>query len=249
MKIQTGFAGAALAAIFSVSAMAAELPVKAPPVAVALPSWAGFYLGGSVGWARTSVRGDYVTTPTLNHHDATGNGVAAGAHFGLQRQWSQLVLGVEANFIGNFRRATNDGPNDRCLLQLLGTPLSCRGRIDNIITVGPRVGFVPNAQVMFFGTGGFATARLSTSVFNFGTGREIGRSDLRHNGWFAGGGIEYALTRNWIAGVEYQRIQLQTRRHYDEYFGGCCTITAETRDMRGNLDLVRFRLSYRVDWR
>ena len=47
--------GAALVAMFAGSAMAADMPVKAPvlkaPPPVAVYSWTGCYIGGNVGWA------------------------------------------------------------------------------------------------------------------------------------------------------------------------------------------------------
>ena len=48
-------AGIAAAAFCSAPALAADMPVKAPPPAppVAAPSWTGFYIGGNVGWGWT----------------------------------------------------------------------------------------------------------------------------------------------------------------------------------------------------
>ena len=38
----------------SVGAMAADLPMKAPPVAPpVIYNWTGFYIGGDVGWAHS----------------------------------------------------------------------------------------------------------------------------------------------------------------------------------------------------
>jgi len=53
------------------------------------------------------------------------------------------------------------------------------------------------------------------------------------------------LTPNWIIGFDYRHITLGTKRHFDDYFGGCCTVTAETRDMKGDIDVARVRIAYK----
>jgi outer membrane immunogenic protein len=173
-----------------------------------------------------------------------------GGFFGLQGQWGQVVLGVEGHLSGttwNGRyNAVNDGPNADCLQGLAGVAtVSCRGRIDRLVTLGPKIGFVPASHWLLFATGGLAYARLDTSVRNLGTGLEIGRSRRDQGGWFLGGGVDYAFTRNFLIGIEYQHVDLRAVRHLDDYFG-CCNITAETRDMRGSLDIIRLRLTYKT---
>ncbi|MBI5319409.1 outer membrane beta-barrel protein [Bradyrhizobium sp.] len=249
---------AAISALVAVtgSALAADLPArpytKAPPPAVAVANWSGFYVGGAAGWARTEVTGDYVTTPNLNHHNATGDSLIVSGIAGFQYQWNQLVLGIEGDYSGltldNKWPAVNAGANASCVQQLAPLAISCRGRIDELWTVGARIGFTPASQWLLYGTGGYASAKLDTSVFNRGTGLEIGRSGLRHDGWYAGAGVDYALTSNWILGFEYRHVELDTRRHFDDYFGGCCIVTPETRDMKGKLDIVRARLTYKFGW-
>lgn len=244
----------ALSALFAIcgSALAADLPArpttKAPPPAVTVASWTGFYLGAGAGWARTEVTGDYVTTANLNHHNATGDSLILSGIAGVQYQWNQLVLGIEGDFSGltldNKWPAVNAGPNAGCLAGVPG--LTCRGRIDELWTIGARVGFTPASQWLLYGTGGYASARLNTSVVDRAAGIEVGRSGLRHDGWFAGVGVDYALTPNWILGLEYRHVELDTRRHFDDLFGG--VFTAETRDMKGNLDIVRARLTYKFGW-
>lgn len=58
---------AALALSAPLSAMAADLPVKAPPMApVAVYNWSGFYIGGNAGysWGRANTNQSDVTTST-----------------------------------------------------------------------------------------------------------------------------------------------------------------------------------------
>ena len=240
----------------SATAFAADPPArtytKAPPPVVAVTNWSGFYLGAAAGWARTEVTGDYVLSAP-SHHNARGDSAIFSGIVGAQYQWNRFVLGIEGNFSGlnwnNRWPAANVGGTPDCLL--LTPSLTCRGRIDELWTIGARVGFVPVSQWLLYATGGYASARLDTSVVNQTTGLEIGRSSNRHDGWFAGAGVDYALTTNWILGLEYRHVELDTVRHFETVapFGnGCCVVNGQTRDMRGNLDIVRARLTYKFGW-
>lgn len=215
-------------------------------------NWTGLYFGSGVGWTGTSFKGSYVTTPAINHHDASGNSQIRSGFVGLQHQWGQFVLGVEANYGGTGWSddwdARTHGPNGGCLQGLAGiATVDCRARIDSIFTIGPRVGFAPSRQWLLFATGGYASGRIDTSVLNVATSAEIGRSNNRHNGWFAGIGVDYAYSPNWSIGLEYQHISLDTERQFDSNFGGCCTVTAETRDMKGEANVIRMRTVFKLN--
>ena len=81
------------------SAVAADLPVKAPPVpaAVAAFTWSGFYVGGHVGygWARKEWSYPLEIPPGIGSHNATGwlGGIQGGADYqigNLHRRAIQL---------------------------------------------------------------------------------------------------------------------------------------------------------------
>src|ERR1700704_3909421 len=104
-------ARAALAgsAIGCASAFAADLPARMEPIApvayVPSFSWTGFYLGGSLGWVRTSP--DYTTgavllgTPFIVSSASDKNGLSYGVLGGYNYQMGQLVLGIEGDFAGS----------------------------------------------------------------------------------------------------------------------------------------------------
>jgi len=194
-RFQTAFLATVAAIGFASVASAANMPTKAPitkaPIAAPLNDWSGFYIGGGIGWAHTGVGGDYVITPTVNHHNVSGDSAIFSGIVGIQHQWNRVVLGVEADFSGTTSGwpASRNAGNADCLASL-STTITCRGRTDQIFTVGPRVGFVAANQWLLFATGGYASAKLETSVVNHASGNEIGHSSVRHDGWFAGGGVE-----------------------------------------------------------
>ena len=57
-------------------------------------------------------------------------------------------------------------------------------------------------------------------------------------GWIAGGGVEYAVTRNWIVGVEYL---------HADYGSATMTYDVSYGPVRVTDDVVRGRLSYKFD--
>src|SRR5262249_52267593 len=99
---------------------------------------------------------------------------------------------------------------------------------------------------LFYGSGGVAIGGVSSTVGLRSTspGGNIfefsGSNSETLDGWAAGAGVNYALTRNWIAGVDYL--------HYDLGHSsvtattGCCTMTA-TQKVGG--DIVRGVINYK----
>src|SRR5262245_18628648 len=80
-----------LAAMIAGPAMAAELPVKAPPPAPTYYDWTGVYLGASIGWVGTHVERSFPAIPPVLGGPATfsssGNDTIYDIHAGAQVQW------------------------------------------------------------------------------------------------------------------------------------------------------------------
>ena len=55
--------------------------------------------------------------------------------------------------------------------------------------------------------------------------------------------IEYAATQNWIVGLEYQRVTLDTKNHCVS--DPCVPTSTNNHDMSGDIDIVRARISYK----
>jgi outer membrane immunogenic protein len=128
--------GIVLAALLAGSAMAADLPVRAPvykaPPPVAVFSWTGFYVGGNIGYswgnARTDIAGNgsIATFPGLSHappfdafpgfpssyafadaNTARLSGIIGGAQVGYNYQFNpRWVLGFEADIQGSGERGS-----------------------------------------------------------------------------------------------------------------------------------------------
>lgn len=203
--------------------------------------WSGVYVGASLGGHQTDYSARLVGFPANSvggeHSDAI-----AGGHMGVQHQLGRLVVGVEGSFSGSFSDfgGLTSGTTPPCGL-LAG--LSCRAGLHDVVTLGPRLGWSPSDAWLIYATGGWATGRLQDRVFSDATGAIVGATNDRHSGWFLGGGIEYALTRNWIVGVEYLHVDFETKFRCDTVIG--CG-AGESRNGSADVDIVRARLSFKL---
>lgn len=213
-------------------------------------NWGGLYIGANVGWIGTNVSGTYVdpaVAPAFNRHDTDHGSGVLGGHVGLQHQFGQFLVGVEGAYsgtgsFGDWGRSFGRSPS--CGVAT-GLPWTCSNRADSLFTVGPRLGWAPSSQWLLFVNGGFASARVDTETLITSTGRLLARTSARHDGWYLGGGVEYALTPNWILGLEYQHVNLDSERHFNSLDGGCCSVSRFTKDVDADADIVRARISYK----
>src|SRR5215475_113265 len=99
--------GTAIAALTGGSALAADMPLKAPPQAAPW-SWSGIYTGSQAGYGWGDVDNSFqlVGRAPTSQPSYRFTGGVAGSHAGYNLQYGQFVLGVEgdyewANITGN----------------------------------------------------------------------------------------------------------------------------------------------------
>src|SRR5262245_28390343 len=84
-------------------AAAADIPYVRSPAPVDLPpSWAGFYVGGQIGYGSDSVRwrnlgASGFFSPLNSLTRDSGGGVIGGGQLGYDFQYNRLVFGIEAS--------------------------------------------------------------------------------------------------------------------------------------------------------
>ena len=205
---------ATVAAIgFASVASAADLPTKGPyykaPMAAPAFSWTGFYLGGDVGygWGRSSGTGTDSAGLGLTPYDYDTNGVIGGGFLGYNYQINQFVVGVEADWQaadlkGNSGSFTNPGAT-----------YTFSTNVNNYGSLRGRLGYAVDRWLVF-ATGGWAWGYASTSFAFTGTPPFSTNSGNR-SGWTGGGGVEYAITNNWLARLEYRYTDLGSRAYVD----------------------------------
>ena len=225
-----GVAIAALTALGTVAAQAADLPTrKEAPAPVFVPppfTWTGFYVGVNAGgiWPSGSRSATLVAPGVFPFPVSTffpgglgsqSAGFLGGGQAGYNWQTGAFVLGVETDFDGTtLSKSTNStgapflGTGVPALL--LGDTLSIHAKssLSWLGTTRGRVGFVvtPDNRLMIYATGGVAYGGGSSnfSVFDAATGSFwSGNPSSTRVGWTIGGGLEYALTNNITIKGEY----------------------------------------------
>ena len=227
----------------------AALATAAAPAMASDGQWSGLYLGANLGWAGTSYSSELQGFPgnlvSGDHDSAIG-----GLHVGVQHQVGQFVFGLEGSYSGagafsSFGDAIPGGTADCLGVNVAGGLFSCQARLHNLFTLGPRVGWAPSSQWLLYATGGWATGRITDRVTLNSTGATAGQTNESHDGWFVGGGVEYALTKNWIVGLEYMHIDFDSRLRCEiASLGGCPA--GESRNGFADTDVVRARLSFKL---
>jgi outer membrane immunogenic protein len=187
---------AALGVVAS-SASAADLSVPPAPAPVtpvisapaAIYSWTGFYLGADLGAGFTH---SSWSDPFSGGRDKfnTGAGFLGGGEIGANYQWKMLVVGVEADL--NWTGLSGSGTDS------LGDSISTNTQWTSTVT--GRVGAAFD-RLLVYGKGGVAFARDQSSFTDL-AGNSASDAFTR-TGWTGGLGLEYGITRNWSAKIEY----------------------------------------------
>src|SRR5581483_8581294 len=195
------------------AAMAADLPMKAPaPAPVQSFSWTGPYVGlhAGYGWSADPAVGcslssssnanvctDSASGAFLGAPDVNAKGILGGVQLGYNWQVSNWVLGIETDFSGmDVHDAAHFATTDP---NYANAQIS--SRYDWLGTTRGRAGFVMD-RTLIYATGGFAYAHISQSYSDVNPAHAASASDVK-TGWTAGGGVEYAIDRNWSVKGEY----------------------------------------------
>jgi outer membrane immunogenic protein len=204
----------ALPILLAGPAIAADMPLKAPPPPpAAVFGWTGFYAGLNVGgsWGRAlsdfSISG--LGTTVAASDSVSPDGVIGGGQLGYNWQLDpNWLIGVEADIQASGEKASStrfdtvDGE---------GVTTNYETKIEWFGTARGRVGYVFDRRFLLYATGGLAYGRVSIS----GTSTALSsiafsKADV-NAGWTAGGGVEgVAWDPRLTWKVEYLYLDLGT---------------------------------------
>ena len=181
-------ASIAVAGLFGASALAADMPTKAPPAKapIAAPpyNWSGFYIGANFGGGWTSGN---LNIPGNNFYGGITE-LIGGVEAGYNVQAGHLLFGVE----GDFDWASFDHPS-------LSSPTLGSVSQHWISTVAGRFGVVNDRWLVYGKLGGGWVQ--STALLNLPVASWNGSNT--DAGWLIGGGIEYGFKAHWTVKLEY----------------------------------------------
>ena len=213
----------------------------------AIGNWGGIYVGMNVGVNWEEYTTDYrrfanltvnPDSPKYSSSETTG---LLGGHVGIQHQMGRIVVGLEASWSGKAPFG-HDWHGQNCFAAVGGPDYQCQARMNSIFTVGPRLGFA-NGNTFFYVTGGYASGQIHSREYDpyrvAGLNTENWRWAARHDGWFIGGGAEMLLRDRWVLGLEYLHVELDSMTH------SLPIVSAQTRQIDAEADIVRLRLSYK----
>lgn len=229
---------AAFITVAAMPAFAADIPMKAPvaaPVMAPVMSWNGFYIGldGGGTWGKAQVtHSPFVPAPALAFPvdaaaltaaaspDLKANGWTFGGHIGYNWQFSSnWLIGLEAD-VSYFRlRGDSSGtfPFPSTLPGgALGPPtltfnMATSVSTDWLFTARPRLGVILGDSLLAYATGGLAVTNAKVTQTGGGVMGTISAAiDDTRVGWVVGGGLEYALSRNWSIRAEYLHLDFGT---------------------------------------
>ncbi len=210
---------AALVALGSASALAADLPPrgydKAPAMAAAATNWSGLYIGGNLGYGwgngNTAFSFSHVSVDSTAL-DIKSKGAIGGAQIGYNWQMGAIVAGLEADIQGSGIESSRRSPffNTEVNAFIPGNFLSTEQKLSWLGTVRGRLGAAVTPDLLLYTTGGLAYGHVDASANTFFN------SDLQFPasvsktkaGWTVGAGAEWMFARNWSAKLEYLYVDI-----------------------------------------
>jgi outer membrane immunogenic protein len=203
-------------------------PFDAPP-AYGSPinrvyNWTGFYLGLNGGGAVGNT--PWGSGPDATAGTASNSGGLVGGTIGYALQAGDaLVLGVEADL--DWARISSTVSPASC------AP-NCELRVPWLATARLRVGY-SFGGVLPYATGGVGIGRLEADI----VGAPFGIEGANNLGWTAGGGVEFVITGDWRAKVEYLYVDLNGFSCFTACGGGPISFNFRTNVFRAG---VNYRL-------
>jgi len=214
--------------------LAGALPTKAPPPAAPIAyDWTGFYVGGHLGyaagssnWSATqggaatpSLSGSVDLFNTFDVFKATGSylvGLQAGYNYMFS---SRLLLGAEADVSFPSQLSGSQTISSASIGQA-----NYQDQVEFSGTVRGRVGYAPSfgsaRNWLFYATGGFAYSYDQLTRTQL-AGAPVGGTAVPGTverlfmvprvGAAVGGGVELALSPNWMARLEYLYTDYRSR--------------------------------------
>ena len=244
----SAFLAASAFALSGVTALAADLPIRAPApaplLALAPFSWNGFYVGLHAGYGWT--RGDTVGIHSIggggaflgNIGSADPKGFLGGGQIGYNFQYGSIVYGIEGDASFTRRSASATGA-------FIVPPITVtvRERENWFGSIRGRLGVAAD-RFLFYVTGGvgFTNVRSSGTVFAAVPGSPFNVSQSKTRiGWVGGAGVEYAFTNNFTARVEGLYYDVRKYRVSTNKFFGNSVFTEATPSHA----LVRLGVNYK----
>ena len=242
--IEWAFAAGILIGLGASVASAADMAVKARPVAApVMYNWTGCYVGGNLGggWSRmdtTRVQDDLIGPNFANYGRENDSSFIGGGQAGCDFQAGRdLVFGVQGMFdFGDIkgRHALTDFPT-----------FSETNSLRSIITATGRIGYLWTPTFLGYGKVGIAFLRDRNSVF-LPSGVLFESASFTLPAMTAGIGGEWMFAPNWSVFAEwnYMWIEDDAAQHFTPSPG----LVGETLNTRQRAQTALVGVNYKFHW-
>jgi len=200
-QLLCGVAAIAVTVAMGGPVLAADLGVrKAPPpapIAAPLPTWAGFYIGGHIGYGWSKMTGQNSGGSELITGDLKLNGAIAGVHAGYNWQYGQLVFGVEGDISGVFGHSWS-----KIVCNLSNCDTQIHGEMQGLASIRGRLGWAFD-RTLIYATGGVAWGLYKSGL---DVGSIVAPASATVTGGVFGGGVEWKYNPNLsfrLEGLQY----------------------------------------------
>jgi outer membrane immunogenic protein len=248
-----------VAGALATAASAADLPVPGPAPAYYPPAyrpviydWTGIYGGVHLGAGALE---DQVTTTTTTILQPTGTvtklspfSVVSGAQAGFNIEFAPFVIGAEGTFTWSNISGTQVTPS------LL--PTISENSISRPLwyaTATAKIGVAAN-DFLFYAKGGAALMNVRYTQQVAATSVQSAQTIVdNRSGFTVGGGVEFGMTENLSARVEYDFLDFGTKNYNFNNLivlpaGGVITPLVLPVSIRSNTHLITAGLNYRFNW-
>jgi opacity protein-like surface antigen len=191
--------------------------------------WSGVYFGVGSGyqWSGIDVHGP---AAVVGSPAGSGFGIASdhdewfvSAHAGVQQQFGLIVLGIEGGWMSTIR--DREGNSEFCgggpalTFPVTAVPGSCLARLNDIVTIGGRIGWAAGHWMPYL-TGGYANGafdfedrtRAPGALGTSGATILQEQAHVRVGGWYLGAGFEWVISPGWTTGIEYRHYEFDSGR-------------------------------------
>ena len=244
-KFLLGTVGAV--ALLTGGAQAADLPVKARPMApvvAPISTWTGCYIGAHVGgaWSRLRITdvgtggSAFASAGTAGQEfNVDDSGIFGGGQIGCNYQADLFVFGIEGDLGGMDLKGDALDPLTASNTRVgIGSGLygDITGRLG--IAAGPALFYAKGGWGFYNGRETFST---TSAAF-------ISHSDVgTFSGGVFGGGIEYKLWSNWSAKIEYLHFAFNSQTFNVLATGGTFPFREKL-----SVDTLKVGLNYQFNW-
>jgi outer membrane immunogenic protein len=250
MRRLSAFLLGAVAVAWAGGACAADLPAAGPPSysPVYQPhiyDWTGAYFGAHIGSAR---RYDAYTDTTTTVLEPAGNlsshaewGTVGGVQIGVNYQFTPVVIGVE----GTWSASSNTGYADKVSL-VPSTIVRDTTTTRWFATATVRAGYAVDRLLLYVkGGGALVRSALERHVLVSTFGVDVTSLNDTRTGWTVGTGLEWGITENLSAKIEYDYLDFGTKGYtYNLPSTGIVTPVS----VQSQTHMIIGGLNYRFTW-